>query len=110
MGIYIEYSKSIHSNYINFEIDIDTCSTKPVMHNGVTLYFRGIRITKALLDDLAIKGLMNATDVILTGGSGMLGRVVMLSKSLSQGMGSLRACIGSITMLLSVWLSILLKH
>jgi hypothetical protein len=41
--------------------------TLPVVHSGTTLYFRGIRITQATLDDLATKGLKNAIDVIVTG-------------------------------------------
>ena len=40
---------------------------KPVVHNGVTLHFKGFAILKAVLDSLATKGLINATDVILTG-------------------------------------------
>ena len=46
-------------------------STLPVVHSGTTLYFRGIRITQATLDDLATKGLKNAIDVIVTGCSGV---------------------------------------
>ena len=39
--------------------------------NGTTIYFRGKRLLRAALDDLSNKGLKNATEVILTGCSGM---------------------------------------
>lgn len=41
--------------------------TKPVVYKGTTLYFRGIRIVQAALEDLATRGLDEASDVIVTG-------------------------------------------
>jgi hypothetical protein len=37
------------------------------VYEGTTLYFRGIRIVHAVLDDLTSKGLKNASDVIING-------------------------------------------
>ena len=44
--------------------------TKPVVYGGTTIYFRGIRVTQAILDDLATKGIKSASEVIVTGCSG----------------------------------------
>ena len=44
--------------------------TKPVVYGGTTIYFRGIRVTQAILDDLAAKGIKSASEVIVTGCSG----------------------------------------
>ena len=40
---------------------------QPVVHNGVTLHFKGFSILKAVLDSLMTKGLNASTEVILTG-------------------------------------------
>ena len=40
---------------------------KPVVHNGVTLHFKGFLILQAILDSLMTKGLSKADEVILTG-------------------------------------------
>ncbi|EDO39429.1 predicted protein, partial [Nematostella vectensis] len=41
----------------------------PVVVKGQRLYMRGKRILSALIDDLLVKGLQNATDVVFTGTS-----------------------------------------
>ena len=38
-----------------------------MVHNGITLHFKGFPILKAVLDSLMAKGLNKADEVILTG-------------------------------------------
>lgn len=56
--------------FCNMFIDICiniTCRDQPVVHNGVTLHFKGFPILKAILDSLMTKGLNQSQEVILTG-------------------------------------------
>ncbi|KAF3330514.1 pectin acetylesterase 5-like protein [Carex littledalei] len=46
----------------SFSGDVETTE-----HKGTTLYFRGLRIWEAIMDDLLLKGLANAKKALLTG-------------------------------------------
>ena len=46
-------------------------SEQPQTINGTTIYFRGFRILKAILNNLLLAGLSTSEQVILTGCSGM---------------------------------------
>ena len=57
---------TVHSLFLS----PNTHSSSPVTYNGTTVYFRGLRILMAIVEDVLGRGLKSATEVIITGCSG----------------------------------------